>query len=52
MFDMGQAVREATDEWLVTHEHEMLLRQAIHKVEASGVLSDVELSVIKSECGV
>ena len=46
------AVREANEEWQANQEREFLIRTAVQKIEASGILSDAELSAIKWECGV
>lgn len=53
--DAIEQVREARDDLAQLNDsmkREILVREAVRKIEASGILSDVELSALKIErCG-
>ena len=54
-FNFGQAVQEANDQYFqqqMQQEREQTVHLAVAKIEAAGILTDLELSAIKFECGV
>ena len=54
-FNFGQSDQEANERYFqqqMQQEREQTVLQAVAKIEAAGILTDLELSAIKWECGV
>ena len=54
-FNFGQAVQEVNEQYFqqqMQQEREQIVRLAVAKIEAAGILTDLELSALKFECGV